>query len=77
MSTTERYGTDVWRGFLKASAAANERGEKWIGVGEVCHHAGVAKATARKYLRMLDASGDIEIAETSEIMLVRVYPIGE
>lgn len=77
MSTKMRYGNDVWKGYLAASHAAYLRAEKWVMVGEIAALAGVAKATARKYLRMLSESGDIELAESGEYMMVRAYPVEE
>jgi response regulator of citrate/malate metabolism len=60
MSTTERYGTEVWRGLLSVTINLANQYIQWATVGEVARAAGVSRGTAKKYLEMLIEKGDVK-----------------
>lgn len=53
MSTTERYGTEVWRALKECTLVYANVYVQWATVGEVAEKAGVSRGTAKKYLDAL------------------------
>lgn len=53
MSTTERYGTEVWNALVKNTRVLADIYVQWATVGEVAEAAGVSRGTAKKYLEAL------------------------
>lgn len=53
MSTTERYGTEVWNALVNTTRVYANVYVQWATVGEVAEKAGVSRGTAKKYLEKL------------------------
>lgn len=58
MSTTERYGKEVWEALVKETRVYADVYIQWATVGEVAEMAGVSRGTAKKYLEKLVGMGE-------------------
>lgn len=60
MSTTERYGTEVWQAIIGLDSDALAKGSSyWFSTAQIAERGGVTKPTARKYLKALIDSGHV------------------
>lgn len=59
MSISDRFWTIVGEGYAAASEYAEQKGDKYVSVGEVARFAKCSRPTARKYLVAAVKSGEI------------------